>query len=219
MPRRRCDLRNEVGYGQSAKGFAGFLKNALTGTKPVVDEAPQSAGKRLYISERNLERGHVPENGYDPRLYDLHYYPGYQSNSSEERPAPNASILLRERFSASRYSLGAGELVYTEDLEVMRFLQDLRYCPMRKDKPGEVLVRELLGKGFSWPVFKPVIDAAADAFNGSISELCESVKASRKSSPPTPMACGTSSKDPWPIPTMRKPLGWVRVAQSMLTAC
>lgn len=105
--------------------------------------------KMLYISNDNYRLGYTPENDYDPRYYDLASWREYDDGYYGE-------ILntLNDRFGSSSYQLiSYDDVVYTENYDVMRVMQDeFGITPMWFDVTGDDVgtVDELEGDGWEW---------------------------------------------------------------------
>lgn len=108
--------------------------------------------KRLYISEYYRKIGCTPENGYDPRYYDVSLI------DDEGVVFVNADIIaeLNYTFGDNRYeviNVDSIPCVYTEDTYVMEFMQDSSQYDMVsfESVDGEYSVaEELNNEGFVW---------------------------------------------------------------------
>lgn len=108
--------------------------------------------KELYISNNNIRYEHTPENDYDPRYYDLSYYDemGYWHDE------PNIEVIeyIDEKFGKHSYQWVTGGVIYTENYDVMMFLQEetLYGTPVWFDivEPDKHIADELREDGWVW---------------------------------------------------------------------
>lgn len=104
--------------------------------------------KQLYISNDNINNNQTPEYGYDPR----YYYLGYRDEMGywHDEPDPEVIDYIDDRFGNDSYQVVMGGTIYTEDCDVMMFLQEetLYGTPERYD--GRHVDKELRDDGWTW---------------------------------------------------------------------
>lgn len=105
--------------------------------------------KKLYINSDNRGMDCTPENDYDPRYYDL-------GHEMYNEPELYAEIIngVEDKFGSDSYDLMSfDEVVYTENYNVMKFLQDdYGISPTWFDVAGDDVstVDELRADGWEW---------------------------------------------------------------------
>lgn len=108
--------------------------------------------KRLYISNYNRDNGYTPENDYDPRYYDLSYVDDNDCVIDESDPEIINTII--ERFGEDSFSDACYGCIYTENYDVMKFLQEETIYgePIWFDTAGGDVstIKELGEEGWTW---------------------------------------------------------------------
>lgn len=108
--------------------------------------------KELYISNENRNLNQTPENDYDPRHYDLSYCDeiGYWN----DEPDPEVIEYIDDTFGEDSYRWITGGVIYTEDYDVMMFLQEetIYGTPIWFDivAPDKHVYEELKDDGWTW---------------------------------------------------------------------
>lgn len=98
--------------------------------------------KEPYISEGNRRMGYIPENDYDPRYYDAG-----GSMTMEDLTH------IGETFGYDSFSIPCDAVLYTDNVNVMRYMQDdMLIEPMWFDTAGDDVstVDELRAAGWAW---------------------------------------------------------------------
>lgn len=96
----------------------------------------------LYISDWCRKAGYTPENDYDPR----YYYAGGGLSMDDLR-------YIGEEFGYDSFSIPLDTVLYTENTNVMRYMQDdALIAPMWFDVCGDDIdtVDELRKSGWAW---------------------------------------------------------------------
>lgn len=108
--------------------------------------------KELYISNQNRKFKHTPEEDYDPRYYDLGYYD--ENEYWHDEPDPEMIEYIDSEFGKDSYRLIIDGVIYTEDYDVMIFLQEetIYSTPVWFDivEPDKHIVDELRDDGWTW---------------------------------------------------------------------
>lgn len=106
----------------------------------------------LYISDWCRKAGYTPENDYDPRYYDIGSALDYEYKDYDGITKVIEDV--HDKFGADSYELICfDEVVYTENYDVMRYLQDdILIAPMWFDIAGDDIntVDELHKSGWTW---------------------------------------------------------------------
>lgn len=106
----------------------------------------------LYISDWCRKAGYIPENDYDPRYYDIGSALDYEYKDYDGITKVIEDV--HDKFGADSYELICfDEVVYTENYDVMRYLQDdILIAPMWFDVCGDDVntVDELHKSGWTW---------------------------------------------------------------------
>ena len=108
--------------------------------------------KQLYISEENRNLNQTPEYDYDPRYYFLGYCDemGYW----HDKPDPEVIDYIDDRFGNDSYQVVMGGTIYTEDYDVMMFLQEETFygTPEWFDivSPDKHVYEKLHDDGWTW---------------------------------------------------------------------
>lgn len=108
--------------------------------------------KELYLSNQNRNLEYTPEKDYDPRYYDLCYCDevGYW----HDEPDPEVIEYIDSEFGKDSYRLIIGGMIYTEDYDVMMFLQEETFygTPVWFDivEPDKHIADELHDDGWMW---------------------------------------------------------------------
>ena len=98
--------------------------------------------KKLYISDWCRKAGYTPENDYDPRYYD----------TGDSMSTVDLSYIA-ETFGYDSFSIPIDTMLYTENTNVMRYMQDDELIePMWFDVCGDDVntVDELRNDGWTW---------------------------------------------------------------------
>lgn len=109
-------------------------------------------GEKLYINEENRRMGYTPENDYDPRYYDLSWV-DTNGNCIDSEPYPSMIEELDNMFGSDSYYIICGCILYTDNVEIMKFLQECcLLVPMWFDIAGDDVstVDELCNNGWTW---------------------------------------------------------------------
>lgn len=103
--------------------------------------------KQLYLSNDNINSGYTPENGYDPRYYDLSYVG--EDGILYDEPDPEVIDYIDNTFGAYAYSHACYGCIYTENYDVMQFLQEETFYgqPVWFD---DNVMAELKNDGWNW---------------------------------------------------------------------
>lgn len=104
--------------------------------------------KQLYISNDNINNNQTPEYGYDPRYYYLGYCDemGYW----HDEPDPEVIDHIDDRFGNDSYQVVMGGTIYTEDYDVMMFLQEETFYGTPERYDGKHVDKELCDDGWTW---------------------------------------------------------------------
>lgn len=108
--------------------------------------------KQLYISDWCKRMDYTPSNDYDPRYYDLSYY-DTENECVVDEPELEITEYLEETFGIDCYRSGLYGVIYTENYEVQKCLQEAwSKEPVWFDcVSGEPSVSELLvDEGWQW---------------------------------------------------------------------
>ena len=108
--------------------------------------------KELYISDGNRRMGYTPENDYDPRYYDLCWF-DIDGNCIDSEPHPDVIDYLDIMFGGDSYDIVCGSVIYTDNVNIMKFLQEgCMYDPVWFDIAGDDVstVDELRAFGWTW---------------------------------------------------------------------
>lgn len=96
----------------------------------------------LYISDWCRKAGYTPENDYDPRYYD-----------TDVSLSMDDLYHIGEEFGYDSFSIPVDTVLYTENPNVMRYIQDdAHIAPMWFDVCGDDVntVDELHKSGWEW---------------------------------------------------------------------
>lgn len=108
--------------------------------------------KELYISNDNIKYEYTPENDYDPRFYDLSYCD--EMGYFNDEPEPEVMEYIDDTFGENSYRLAVGGVIYTENYDVMMFLQEETFygMPVWFDivEPNKHIADELRDDGWVW---------------------------------------------------------------------
>ena len=108
--------------------------------------------KELYISNDNIKCEYTPENDYDPRFYDLSYMD--EMGYFNDEPDPEVMGYIDNTFGENSYRLAIGGVIYTENYDVMMFLQEETFygMPVWFDivEPDKYIADELRDDGWVW---------------------------------------------------------------------
>lgn len=108
--------------------------------------------KQLYISDENRKYNQTPKNDFDPRYYDLCYC--NENGYWNEEPDPEVIEYINDEFGEDSYRLIIDGVIYTEDYDVMMFLQEetIYTTPVWFDivEPDKHIADELYAAGWTW---------------------------------------------------------------------
>lgn len=108
--------------------------------------------KYLYLSKNNINLGYTPENDYDPRYYDLSYVD--EDGYYRDEPDPEVIEYIDGNFGELSYTYATGGCIYTENYDVMQFLQEETWYgePVWFDvvSPDKPVADELRADGWTW---------------------------------------------------------------------
>lgn len=108
--------------------------------------------KKLYVSDDNRKNNWTPENDYDPRFYDLSYCD--ENGYYNDEPDPEVTEYIDNTFGEDSYRWITGGVIYTEDYNIMMFLQEetIYGTPVWFDivEPDKHIADELRNDGWTW---------------------------------------------------------------------